>query len=505
VANAWVSPSSFRLDSLAAGPHSLRLVLANGDATNTELTNSQATDVVSFTVDGPQVSAVTVTSGTSFLSSPARVTFDVSNFTIGLPGTPHLRFSIDGGPFNDFYNGSGIDSDNGVLLNGVHTHFVHWTSTRSFDLFALAAGPHQVGLVLVDAGNSPLPNAEASITYNFTVQQPPTGELQLQSVLSGLSFPVGLSLAPDGRIFYNERLTGAIRIINPGWQLDSTPFCQISVEISGEQGLLGLTLDPNFASNGFVYVYYTVSGATMNRVSKLSKPEGVCVETIILDNLPVSSIHNGGIIQFGPDGKLYVVIGDAGSSSNSQDLASLAGKILRLNTDGSAPSDNPFFGSGNTNTDKVFSYGHRNSYGFTFHPQTNVLWESENGPADNDEINRVVAGGNYGWPIVGGIAGNPNYIDPILAFNPVIAPTGIIAIPGNSSVYPPTYRNNLLMAAWNDGTIRLVIPNGTNPDLPGTTSVAYNGGVGGLLSFMLASDGYVYVSNGDGILRVVTH
>ena len=499
------SNTSFQITGLSAGSHQIRLALADG--VDQELQNAEANPApLNLSIQAPSGAAsVTVTSGTSFLSSPVRVTFDVSNFTIGLPGTPHLRFSIDGGPLNDFYNGSGIDSDNGVLLNGVHTHFVHWTSTSSFDLFALAAGPHQVGLVLVDAGNIPLPNAEASITYNFKVQQPPTGELQLQSVLSGLSFPVGLSLAPDGRIFYNERLTGAIRIINPRWQLDSTPFCQISVAVSGEQGLLGLTLDPNFASNGFVYVYYTVSGATMNRVSKLSKSEGDCVETIILDNLPVSSNHNGGIIQFGPDGKLYVVIGDVAFAPNAQDLTSLAGKILRLNADGSAPSDNPFFGSGNANTDKVFSYGHRNSYGFTFHPQTNVLWESENGPADNDEINRVVAGGNYGWPIVGGIAGNPNYIDPILAFNPVIAPTGIIAIPGNSSVYPPAYRNNLLMAAWNDGTIRLVIPNGTNPDLPGTASVAYNGGVGGLLSFMLGPDGYVYVSNGDGILRVVTH
>ncbi|HKY72658.1 MAG TPA: PQQ-dependent sugar dehydrogenase [Nitrospira sp.] len=432
-----------------------------------------------------------------------RISFSVTNFTIGLPGTPHLRFSIDGGPQNDFYNGAGIDSDSGVLLNGVHTHFAHWTSVNSFDLFGLAAGSHQVRLALVDASNSEL--GGTSTTRNFTVQQPPSGDLQIQSVLSGLNFPVGLSLAPDGRVFYSELLTGAIRIINPGWNLDPTPFCQISVAVSGEQGLLGLTLDPNFSSNGVVYVYYTVSGATMNRVSRFTKSGGVCTESIVLNNLPVSSNHNGGIIRFGPDGKLYVVIGDASFPSNSQDLTSLAGKILRVNSDGSAPSDNPFISNPNSNAQKVFSYGHRNSYGFTFHPQTNALWESENGPGDNDEINRVVSGGNYGWPVVGGIAGNPNYIDPILAFNPVIAPTGIIAIPGNSSVYPPVYRNNLLMAAWNDGTIRHVVLSGANLDQFGGTSVGYTGGQGGLLSFMLGSDGYVYVSNGSGIFRVLSH
>jgi glucose/arabinose dehydrogenase len=444
---------------------------------------------------------VAVTSGTSFPSSPVRITFSVTNFTIGLPGTPHLRFSIDSGPLHDFYNGAGIDSDNGVLLNGVHTHFVHWTSPNSFDLFALPAGPHQVRLALVDQNNQELPGA--STTFNFTVLSPPVGDLLLQSVLGGLNVPVGLSLAPDGRIFYNELRSGKIRIINPSWQLDPTPFCQISISALGEQGLLGLTLDPNFSSNHYVYVYYTTPGATMNRVSRFSKSGGVCTETVILDNLPVSSNHNGGIIKFGPDGKLYVVIGDATIPSNAQDINSLSGKILRVNPDGSAASNNPFILNPNPNAQKVFSFGHRNSYGFTFHPQTNHLWESENGPDDNDEINRVVSGGNYGWPIVGGIVGNPSYRDPILAFNPVIAPTGIIAIPGNSSVYPPVYHNNLLVAVFIDGTIRHVVLSGANLDQFGGTSVAYTGGQGGLLSFMLGSDGYVYVSNSNGIFRVV--
>ena len=334
-------------------------------------------------------------------------------------------------------------------------------------------------------------------------QPTPTADLQLQPVLNSLNFPVSLSLAPDGRIFYDERLTGAVRIINPGWVLDPTPFCQVSIATAGEQGLLGLTLDPSFASNEFVYVYYTVSGAAMNRVSRLSNTGSGCTETIILDNLPVSSIHNGGIIQFGPDGKLYVVIGDTSVSSRAQDLTSLAGKILRVNADGSVPSDNPFFSNPDPNAKKVFSYGHRNSFGFTFHPQTNHLWESENGPSDNDEINRIISSGNYGWPVSGGIVNQPGFVDPIVAFNPVIAPTGIIAIPGSSPVYPSVFHNNLLVAIWNDGTIRHVVLTGPDLDHFGGASTAYPGGQGGLLSLMLGSDGYVYVSNISGIFRVV--
>lgn len=449
----------------------------------------------------PGTPVIAVTSGTSFLSSPVTIAFSVTNFTIGLPGTPHMRFSIDGGALHDFYNGAGINSNNGVQLNGAHDHFVHWTSANSFDLFALAVGAHQVRLVLADGSNNEM--SGTAVTHTFTVQQPPSGGLQLQSVLGVLQFPVGLVQAPDGRIFYSELLTGAIRIINPGWQLASSPCVSLSVSATGEQGLLGLTLDPNFSSNHYLYVYYTVPGETMNRVVRYTESGGVCTnQTAILDNLPVNGTHNGGIIQFGPDGKLYVVIGDAEVPSNAQSLDTLAGKILRVNADGSAPSDNPFYSNPNTNAKKIYSLGHRNSYGFTFHPSTGDLWESENGPTDNDEVNRILSGRNYGWPIVMGIQGNPLYVDPIIAFNPVTAPTGIIAVPAGSAAYPSAYHNNLLVANFVHGSIHHLVLNSSLTQLA-SSSVAYGGGVGGLLSFMRGSDGYIYVSATDGIYRVI--
>ncbi len=458
----------------------------------------------------PTITITSPLAGAAVSVGSVTVAFAVQNYTIGNPGTSHLHFYLDTdvNPYN-FYGGSGINEDNGVLYNGVHTHFVHWKSATSFDIFGLPSTTHNVRLVLADQNHNELVNSEATKTLNFTVSQPPTGDLQLQSILSGLNFPVGISLAPDGRVFFNERLTGTIRIINPQWQLVNQPFCQLTVATSGEQGLLGLTLDPNFAQNHFVYVYYTEAGAARNRVVRYTDSSGQCTnQTTILDTLPVSGNHNGGIIQFGPDGKLYVIIGDVANTANSQNLASLAGKILRVSPDGSAPNDNPFYATDpnpnpNSPRKKVFSLGHRNSYGFTFHGHTGHLWETENGPGDNDEINRVVSGGNYGWPTVGGIANNPNFLNPILAYTPTIAPTGIIAIPANSTVYPMAYRNNLLFVDFNSGRMRRVVLSGPDLTLLGSSSIAYNGGQGGLLSLMLGADGFVYVSNTNAIFKVV--
>ena len=502
----WQSNTQINFPSLAVGTHQVRLVLAN--TADTDLMNAEATIVFSVGPPSGNPPTITITAPTQNATvpvGPVTVSFTTQFFTIGTPGQTHLHFYLDNDPVPyNFYSGAGINEDNGVLYNGVHTHFVHWKSATSFDIFGLPSTAHTVRLVLADQNHNELANSESTKTLNFSVSQPPAGDLQLQSVISGLNFPVGMTLAPDGRVFFNERLTGAIRIINPQWQLVNTAFCQLTVATSGEQGLLGLTLDPNFAQNHFVYVYYTEAGAARNRVVRYTDSSGQCTnQTTILDTLPVSGNHNGGIIQFGPDGKLYVIIGDTENTANSQSMTSLAGKVLRVNPDGSAPTDNPFFSNVNANAKKVFSLGHRNSYGLTFHGHTGHLWETENGPGDNDEINRIVSGGNYGWPTVGGIANNPNFLNPILAYTPTIAPTGIIAIPANSTVYPPAYRNNLLFVDFNGGKIRRVVLSGTDLTQLGASSIAYNGGNGGLLSLMLGADGFVYVSNTNAIFKVV--
>jgi len=324
--------------------------------------------------------------------------------------------------------------------------------------------------------------------------------LRLESVLDGLEAATAMAMAPDGRVFYNELLTGNVRIVDivgGAWQLRPTPFFHVNVGQGTEQGLLGLVLDPNFSTNHFVYLYYTTSNGTQNRVIRLTEVNGQGTnETPILERVPAGQIHNGGILRFGPDGKLYVTIGESSHRDMAQDRGSLGGKILRLNADGSIPADNPF---GNS---RIYALGLRNSFGMVFHPQTGHLWVTENGPDRDDEVNRIVAGGNYGWPIVTGIANDPQFRDPIVAFTPPIGPTGLVTMPQNS-LYPTTFHNNLLFAEVNGGRLHRIVLAGAQLDHLGAVTVAYGGGKGPLLDVIQGPDGYLYASGFSTIYRVV--
>lgn len=210
---------------------------------------------------------------------------------------------------------------------------------------------------------------------------------------SALAFPAAFTVTPGGgRILYGERFTGSIRRLNPATGT-STPFFKVpNVATAGEQGLLGLALHPSYPRDTRVWVFVTrtVSGRATNQLLRIrADGSGFAV----LRSFPAGGNHNGGRIMFGPDGKLCVVVGENGSPSRAQNLAILAGKMLRLNADGTAPSDNPRAGS------PIIAYGIRNSFGFTFDPQTGRLWETENGPACNDEVNLVprLTLENFGW------------------------------------------------------------------------------------------------------------
>jgi glucose/arabinose dehydrogenase len=243
----------------------------------------------------------------------------------------------------------------------------------------------------------------------------------VQLVAAGLQAPWAIDLAPDGRLFVTER-TGRVRIVQlgPGGGLRADPWATVPASSTNdaEKGLLGLAVDPDFARTGFVYLYYSYvapNGATRNKVVRMRDANGRGVdETVLLDGIPGNSTHDGGRVKFGPDGKLYVTTGDAENGANAQNASSLAGKVLRLNKDGSIPSDNPTAGSA------VFSLGHRNVQGIAWHPDTGALYETEHGPSNpfpnccNDEVNLVVPGGNYGWPTVRGEAGDQRFRDPLV-------------------------------------------------------------------------------------------
>lgn len=185
-----------------------------------------------------------------------------------------------------------------------------------------------------------------------------------------------MAFAPDGRLFVCQQ-TGQLRVISNG-SLLPTPFLSVTVNSSGERGLLGVTFDSDFANNHYVYIYYTATTPALhNRVSRFTANGDVAVagsEVVILDlnNLSSATNHNGGAIHFGPDGKLYIAVGENATSSNSQTLNNLLGKILRINADGTIPTDNPFYTVASGNNRAIRALGLRNPYTFTFQPGTDT-------------------------------------------------------------------------------------------------------------------------------------
>ncbi len=306
-------------------------------------------------------------------------------------------------------------------------------------------------------------------------------------VARGLEVPWALAFAHDGRLFVTER-PGRIRLVRDG-RLDPTPLATLPVAAVGEGGLMGLALDPAFAENGYLYVCYTASpgprpfgGRLINRVVRLMLRDGSARdERIILDNLPGASIHDGCRLKFGPDGKLYITTGDAAESRLAQQKDSLAGKILRLNPDGTIPADNPFPGS------PVYSLGHRNPQGIAW-DRSGRLLAAEHGPSGHDEVNRILPGRNYGWPDVTGKGGEPRFVDPLIeSGDDTWAPSGI-AIFGND-LFVAGLRGRRLLR------VRLS-PDGKVMGVEGLLSGMY----GRLRDVVVGPNGALYVttSNRDG-------
>ena len=238
-------------------------------------------------------------------------------------------------------------------------------------------------------------------THNVTSPHQAAPDLHVESVVRDLATIWAIDFAPDGRIFLTER-SGRIRTVRDG-ALDPEPWMTIDgVVETGESGLMGLALDPEFASNGYVYTTYTYAtsgGGLQNRLVRLKEDRATgrgAMDTILVDDVRGGRVHDGGRVKVGPDGKLYWTMGESGSPDLAQGLDTLNGKILRLNLDGSIPADNPFPGS------PIYSYGHRNPQGLAWQPGTGVLFALEHGPSGQqsccDEVNLILPGQNYGWP-----------------------------------------------------------------------------------------------------------
>lgn len=247
----------------------------------------------------------------------------------------------------------------------------------------------------------------------------------IRAVAQNLEIPWSIDISKDGRIFFTEK-PGRIRMIHTDGTLESEPVAHIRTENIGEAGLLGLALHPNFTQNHLIYIYHTYveDKRLYNKVLVLTERNNEIVDSkTILDRIPASDLNNGGRLKFGPDGALYVSTGDSEIPELAQDARSLAGKILRVNHDGTIPYDNPFPDS------PVYSYGHRNIQGLAWHPITEELYATEHGPSGNDEINIIEPGSNYGWPLevcnYSLSSTTMKFKTPLFCFNPSIAPTGL--------------------------------------------------------------------------------
>lgn len=259
-------------------------------------------------------------------------------------------------------------------------------------------------------------------------QPPPSTEKgTAQVITTNLQVPWELAFLPSGDILFTER-AGFLRMLTVDGQVKTIAAVE-GVNPIGEGGLLGLVLHPEFPSNHFLYLYYTYKSNgenTLNRVVRYTFNGSTLGEkTIIVDGIPGSSNHNGGRIKFGPDRFLYITTGDAQNPSLAQDKNSLAGKILRVNDDGTIPKNNPFPNS------PVYSYGHRNPQGLAW-DENGQLWATEHGSSNFDEVNRIEKGKNYGWPEVRGNESREGLEIPFLhSGTSTWAPSGAIVV-GNS-------------------------------------------------------------------------
>jgi glucose/arabinose dehydrogenase len=311
-----------------------------------------------------------------------------------------------------------------------------------------------------------------------------------------------MAFAPDGRLFVCQQ-GGQLRVIKNG-SLLSTPFVSLTVDSSGERGLLGIAFDPNFATNHYLYVYYTVATSPIhNRVSRFTAAGDTAVpgsEAIILelDNLSSATNHNGGAIHFGPDGKLYIGVGENANGANSQTLSNLLGKMLRINADGTIPTNNPFYNTTTGNNRAIWALGLRNPFTFAFQPGTTRLFINDVGQSTWEEINDGIAGSNYGWPTTEGPTSNPAFRSPIYYYGHGTTNTTGCAIVGGAFYNPPvlqfpsSYLGKYFFADLCSGWIRVFDPTAG-------TATGFATGISSPVDLHVGPDGALYyLAQGSG-------
>jgi glucose/arabinose dehydrogenase len=485
------APYSFSWTPTTTGAHSLT-ARATDDAG--AITSSAALTVnVGPLGSDNQPPTVSITAPAAFASGLAGTVTFSANATDNV-GVANVEFQIDG---------TALTTDTSAPYS------------VTVDSNAFASGQHVLRVRASDAGGNP--SAWSSVTVQFGGSRTqPAGFTRNEAFITGLDNATQFAQAPDGRLFVSQQ-GGAMRAVKNGTLLP-TPFMTLTVDSSGERGLLGVAFHPNFGiSNNFVYAYYTVPGSTShNRISRFiangdvvaAGSEQVLVDLPALD--PAHTNHNGGAIHFGLDGKLYVGVGENGTGANAQDLTTPLGKLLRFNDDGTPPTDNPFFNTQSGHARAIWAYGLRNPFTFAVQPGTGTVHINDVGEGTWEEINVAAKGANYGWPnsegpsgVTGGINGPLFTYKHSATVPPGSGPGGFFVgnvIAGgtfypNAGPFPAQYRGNYFFADSGATFIGML-------DLA-NDSAAYSFGKvsGNPVDMLVANDGALLVLTRSGIVR----
>jgi glucose/arabinose dehydrogenase len=432
------------------------------------------------------------------LTAPANFSAGLTG-TVSLVATPTTTSGVSGVEFQ-------VD---GVKLGATVATAPY---AASLDTTPYASGQHVIRARTADAAGNPSDWASATVSFGGTRTQP-AGFTRNQAWVTGLGDATALAQAPDGRWFVATQ-GGALRIVKAGARL-AAPFVQLTVDSSGERGLIGVALHPDFASNGYVYVYYTsTQNGTHNRISRFTASGDVALagseaKLIDLPTLSSATNHNGGALHFGIDGKLYIGVGDNANGAQAQDRNSVFGKLLRVNDDGSPPSDNPFYATSTGQARAVWAYGLRNPYTFAVQPVTGRIHINDVGENTWEEIDLGAAGANYGWPGSEGPDGVTTGITgPLFAYKhsatspPGSGPGGFftgIAIAGgsfypSSGPFPAMYQGSYFFADFGSGFIARF-------DAANSAAYAFGSVPGMPVDMRTGLDGALYVLTRDSIVR----
>lgn len=363
-----------------------------------------------------------------------------------------------------------------------------WPVWRVAAVFALTASTPSIQHACRDTGSDAEPERDDPV-----VTAGDGTRVRVEVVATGLEVPWSLAFLPDGRLLVTER-PGRVRVLANDQLVPEPALALDDVYANAEAGTMGIAVDPRFEENGLVYLLYTrdrPGRGPVNRVVRYREVGNVLGEaTVLLDGIPASFLHDGGRLRFGPDGLLYVTMGDVLEADDAQDLAAMTGKILRIDRHGRTPPGNPY-------SSPVYSWGHRNPQGIDWHPLSGALWATEHGNVGNDEVNRIEAGANYGWPVIEGERIMPGMEAPVRAYSPSIAPSGASFYTGTAI---PGFRNDFFFATLQGAHLRRLRFDPADPTRIVGDERLLQSRYGRLRDVVTGPDGALYVltSNRDG-------